>query len=220
MQVRIASLAILCLALAAVPASAQNWSYDNGPIYGSVGAWDINFGFTVSNSYVAGGTSVTGFAFGAHEFPGDMVTSVEWTLSTGPCSDPQGGCGTILGSGTASGSNLTDKFLSHNGFGFDIDLITVSNLNVAENSGTQYWLTLANAMVTNGDPVYWDENSGVGCMSKGCPSTAYENFVGTVPSEAFTISGGSSGTTPEPASFLLLASGILGLAGVLRRKLF
>ena len=149
-----------------------------------------------------------------------MVTSVEWTLSTGPCSDPQGGCGTILGSGTASGSNLTDKFLSHNGFGFDIDLITVSNLNVAENSGTQYWLTLANAMVTNGDPVHWDENSGVGCMSKGCPSTAYENFVGTVPSEAFTISGGSSGTTPEPASFLLLASGILGLAGVLRRKLF
>src|SRR5271169_5529889 len=103
MKTHIASLTILCLALAAVPASAQ-WSYDNGPIKGLVGAWDINFGFTVSDSYVAGGTSVNGFEFGVHEFPFDMMTSVDWTLSTGPCSDPQGGCGTILGSGTASGS--------------------------------------------------------------------------------------------------------------------
>ncbi len=219
MKTRIASLTILCLALAAIPASAQNWSYDNGPINGGVFAWELNFGFTVSDSYVAGGTSVTGFAFGAHEFSGDMVTSVEWILSTGPCSDPQGGCGTILGSGTASGSNLTDKFLSHNGFGFDIDLITVSNLNVPETSGTEYWLTLENAMVTNGDPLYWDQNSGTGCMSKGCPSSAYESAVGTIPSEAFTISGGSSGTTPEPGSFILLGSGMLGLAGALRQRL-
>ncbi len=218
MTTRIASLTILLLAMAAVPAWAQNWSYDNGPINGGVDGWDINFGYTVSDSYVAGGTLVTGFAFGAHEFPGDTVTSVEWILSTGPCSDPQGGCGTILGSGTASGSNLTDKFLSHNGFGFDIDLITVSNLNVPETSGTEYWLTLENAMVpNNGDPVYWDQNSGTGCMSKGCPSTAYESAVGTVPSESFTITGGS-GTTPEPGSFILLVSGLLGVAGVLRRK--
>ncbi len=218
MKLYVFSLAVLCLALAPTPGSAQNWTYDNGPINGGVDSWELNFGFTVSDSYVAGGTSVTGFAFGAHEFPGDMVTSVEWTLSTGPCSDPQGGCGTILGSGTASGSNLTDKFVSHNEFGFDIDLITVSNLNVPETSGTEYWLTLENAMVTNnGDPVYWDQNSGTGCMSKGCPSTAYESAVGTVPSESFTITGGS-GTTPEPGSFILLVSGILGVAGVLRRK--
>jgi hypothetical protein len=219
-KTRIASLTTLCLALAAVPASAQSWFYDNGPIEGSVGAWDINFGYTVSDSYVAGGTSVNSFAFGAHEFPGDKVTSVEWIVSTGPCSDPQGSCGTILGSGTASGSNLTDKFVSSNGFGFDIDLITVSNLNVPENSGTEYWLTLENAFDASGDPVYWDQNSGTGCMSKGCPSSAYESAVGTVPSESFTISGGSGGTTPEPSSFMLVASGILGLAGVLRRKLF
>ena len=214
----IVSVTIFCLALAAVPASAQMWSYDNGPINGLVDAWDINFGFTVSDSYVAGGTSVNGFAFGVHEFPGDMMTSVDWTLSTGPCSDPKGGCGTILGSGTAHGSNLNDKFLSQNEFGFDIDLITVSNLNVAEISGTQYWLTLANAMIPSGDPVYWDENSGQGCHSNGCPSTAYESAVGTVPSEAFTITGGS--TTPESSSIVLFGSGILGLAGVLRRKLF
>jgi hypothetical protein len=53
--------------------------------------------------------------------------------------------------------------------------------------------------------------------------------VGTIPSESFTVLGTQSttttsttttGTTPEPSSILLLGSGILGLAGVLRRKLF
>lgn len=35
--------------------------------------------------------------------------------------------------------------------------------------------------------------------------------------EAFTINGGQ--TVPEPSSIMLLGSGILGVAGVLRRKL-
>ena len=218
MTLRVACLAVLCLALAGIPVWAQ-WSYENGPINGIIDAWTINFGFTVSDSYVAGGTSVSGFAFGVREFPGDRMSSVGWILSTGPCSDPKGGCGSIVGSGTASGPNLTDQFVSVNAFGYDIDLITVSNLNVPEVSGTKYWLTVENAAVPSGDPVYWDENSGVGCHSPGCPSTAYENTLGTIPSESFTISGGSGGTTPEPGSFVLLGSGILGLAGVLRRKL-
>ena len=34
------------------------------------------------------------------------------------------------------------------------------------------------------------------------------------------MSGSSTGTTPEPSSIMLFGSGILGLAGVLRRKLF
>lgn len=217
-KTRIVSLTILCLALAALPAWGGSWSYENGPINGNIDGWTINFGFTVSNSYFAGGTSVDGFEFAARELPGDRVTAVDWILSTGPCSDPSGGCGTIVGAGTASGSNLTDQLLFINQFGYDIDLVTVSNLNVPEINGSEYWLTLANATVPSGDPVYWDENSGVGCQSHGCPSTAYENTLGTIPSEAFTI-GGGSGTTPEPGSILLFGSGLVGLAGILRRKL-
>ncbi len=219
-KIRIAALTVLCLTLAALPAWAGSWSYENGPINGNVDSWTINFGFTVSDSYVAAGTSVNGFQFGAHEDPGDRVTSVDWILSTGPCSDPSGGCGTIVGFGTASGSNLHDQFLFVNLFGADIDLITVSNLNVPEINGTEYWLTLANASVPSGDPVYWDENDGVGCHSAGCPSSAYDNVLGTIGSEAFTIGGGGSGTTPEPSSIMLFASGIVGLAGVLRRRLW
>jgi hypothetical protein len=63
-------------------------------------------------------------------------------------------------------------------------------------------------------------------MSPGCPSSAQESTLGTIPSEAFTLSyietttTTSSGTTPEPGSIMLFGSGILGLAGILRRKLF
>jgi hypothetical protein len=86
-----------------------------------------------------------------------------------------------------------------------------------------YWVNLQNASVPSGDPVYWDENSG--------PSQASENSVGSIPSEAFTLFGTSDTTTstttsttgtsvPEPSSIMLFGSGILALAGVLRRKLF
>jgi len=140
------------------------------------------------------------------------MLSVDWSIT----SSENGG--TVFGSGTASGNNLTDKFLSANQFGYYINEITVTGLNASVTSGTTYWLNLQNAVIQTGDPVFWDENSGVGCMSKGCPSLASDSSYGTIASESFTINGG--GSTPEPTSIMLLASGALGLAGVLRRKLF
>jgi len=208
---RIVSLAILCLTLAVIPASAQ-WSYDNGPINGTTDAWTINFGYIVSDTFTAGGASVGGFSFGTWEFSGDSLTSVDWSITSA-----ENG-GTVLGSGTVSGKALTDTFISSNQYGYDVDLITATGLNVAVTSGSTYWLNLQNAVVPSGDPVFWDENSGKGCGGAGCPSMASESSVGTIPGEAFTISGG--GTTPEPSSIMLFGSGILGLAGLLRRKLF
>ena len=214
MKAHIASLIILLLTLAGVAASAQ-MLYDNGPINGATDAWTINFGFLVSDSFVlSNGSQVTGFAFGVWEFAGDTLTSVDWSINS------EENAGTLYGSGTASGASLSDQFISVNRYGYNIDKITVSGLNVALNAGT-YWLTLQNATVPSGFPVYWDENSGVGCQSQGCPSLASEGALGTLPSESFTINGnGSSGSTPEPGSLALVASGILGVAGRLRRKLF
>jgi len=203
-----AYLVILCLALAASPAWASSWSYDNGPINGAVDAWNIASGYIVSDTFTAGGT-VNGFEFGVWEFPGDQMTSVSWAITSAENS------GTVYGSGTAG---VSDQFLYVNPYGYDIDLIKVTGLNVS-NPGGVLWLNLANAAVPSGDPVYWDENSGVGCGGAGCPSRASESSVGTIPSEAFTISGGVPSTTPEPSSIMLFGSGVLGLAGVLRRKL-
>jgi PEP-CTERM motif len=203
---RIASLVILCLALVAIPAWAD---YDNGPINGTTDAWTINFGYVVSDTFTLGAAAtVTSVSFGVWEFPGDTMSTVDWTITA-----------TENGTGVGLTSNVTDKFISTNQYGYNIDLITF-NAGVPLAAGT-YWLNLYNATVPSGDPVYWDENSGAGCKSGGCPSQASESAVGTIPSEAFTIgTSGSTGSTPEPSSIMLLGSGMLGLAGLLRRKLF
>ena len=207
MKLRIASLTILCLALASVPAWAQ--SYDNGPINGTTDAWTINFGYIVSDTYIApAGLSVTDFAFGVWEFPGDTMSSVGWSITSGENS------GTVFGSGVASGSSLTDTFVSSNQYGYNIDTITVTGLNVPETPGTKYWLNLYNAAVPSGDPVFWDENSGVGCKGSGCPSSASESAVGTIAGEAFTIRA----AFPEP-SILWYGFVGFGIVGLLRSKL-
>ena len=107
---------------------------------------------------------------------------MDWSITTGENS------GSTIASGTASGKNLTDTFVSSNQYGYDVDMIAVSNISAATSAGTTYWLNLQNAIVPSGDPVYWDENSGVGCGGSGCPSSASESAVGTIPGEAFTIS--------------------------------
>ena len=198
MKLRMASLIILCLVLAAAPAFAD---VNNGPINGTTDAWTINFGYVVSDTFTPDYTSVTGFKIGVWEFPGDVMSTVDYTISV-----------TENGTGVGGTRNVTDTFISSNQFGYDIDkisaLISVNGLSTMET----YWLNLYNAVVPSGDPVYWDENSG--------PSSASESAVGTIPSEAFTVTtSGSVNGCPEPGSILLLGSGILGSAAALRRKL-
>ena len=213
MNPRILSLTLLCLALAVAPAAAQcgpggspgcggNFSYDNGGPNGSVDAWTINFGYVVSDTFVvAFAGTVQNFDFWVWAYPGDTALTVDWSIT----SDEFGG--TTYGSGTAS---LSSQFLSSNQYGYDIDRLSATGLNIALGAGT-YWLNLQSATTAFGDPLFWDENSG--------PSSASESAVGTIASEAFYINAPGP-PTPEPSSILLFGSGIVGLAGVLRRKLF
>jgi hypothetical protein len=234
MRLGIASLAVLCLALASASAWAGNWSYDNGPICGAApascgeNAWNIT-NYIVSDTFFIDNSvnkpTATNFMFGAWELPGDTMLSVDWSLTAA-----ENG-GTIYGQGTAtggggSGGTLTDTFISVNAFGYNTDKITVTGLNVEVVSGAQLWLNLQNAVEsTSGDVGYWDESDGVGCggsdgKGANCPSLASENVLGTIPSESFTIGGTpNNGTTPEPSGIMLFGSGTLGLVGILRRKI-
>lgn len=218
MKLRIASLTILLLALVAIPAAADT-IYDNGAINGQVDGWTINFGYTVSDNFTvpAAGAQVTGLSFGAWLFPGDTLTSVDVSITSSEFG------GTTYFSGTV---NFTASNCFNNTYGYNVCTETGSITPTNLDAGT-YWLNMQNAVAASGGAVYWDENSG--------PSSASESAVGTIPSEAFTILGTgvttssttsttttttSGGTTPEPSSILLLGSGALGLAGLLRRKLF
>src|ERR1700678_1785949 len=206
---RVVLLAVIGLCLAAVPAAAQTlWS--NGPVNGTTDAWTINFGFVVSDSFTigSGGAPVVGVNFYAWTFPSDVLETAEVSITSSE-----------FGGTTYSDQvvNFTQSACSANQLGFNVCLESSSGLAPVNLAAGTYWLNLENATVNDGDPIYWDENSG--------PSSASENSVGTIPSEAFTIYSNDSimsttSTTPEPTSVMLWGSGIIGLAGAIRRNLF
>ncbi len=208
MKLRIASLTLLALCLAVVPAVAQGVLYDNGPINGTTDAWTINSGFVVSDSFTLNAaSSISDLSFGAWLEPGDVLLSAEVSITSSEFG------GTSFFDQTV---NFTESGCVANQVGFNVCTESGSLPRPSLNAGT-YWLNLDNAVTSEGAPVYWDENSG--------PSSASENSVGTIPSESFTLmnretGSGTSGSTHEPSSIMLFGSGILGLAGVIRRKLF
>lgn len=203
-------LPLACALFLTVQPAAADTVYTNGPINGTTDAWPLNFGFVTSDTFTVGGggATITGLNFGAWVLDGDVIYSVEAAITSSE-----------FGGATYTDQlvNLTQSACSLNQYGFNV-CTESGTFGTAVNLGAgTYWLTLENAQNAQfDDPVYWDENSG--------PSQASQNSVGTIPSEAFTILGSNgtttSGTVPEPSSVILLGSGILGLAGLQRRKLF
>ncbi len=213
MKLRIASLSLLALTLVTIPAMAQT-VYSNGAINGNTDAWTINFGFIVSDTFnvTNNNTTITGGSFGMWLFSGDTLSSAEVSITSGENS------GTSYFDQTL---NFTQGACTVNQYGYNVCQENTTFNGPTLNAGS-YWLNLQNTSIPNGDPAYWDENSG--------PSKASENSVGSIPSEAFTVLGSSTTTSsttsstttsvPEPSSIMLFGSGILGLASLVRRKLF
>jgi hypothetical protein len=210
LKTRIALLSLLtiaCLVLAVAPAMAD--TYTNGPLNGTADGWTIMGGFTVSDSFTLAGsdTAVTAFHFNYWDASSqDLLTTADLALGT-----------TSFGGAPGTTVAFSSTFLGTNQYGYNLYQADATGLNIPWSGGAGF-ATLGNACTNSGcgaTPIYWDENSG--------PSTAYENTLGSIPSESFTISGSGSTIpppgTPEPSSIMLFGSGILGLAGVLRRKM-
>ncbi len=192
----------LSFGMLAGPAAAQ--IYDNGPRDGNTDAWTINFGFVVSDSFqLSSPTVVAGMSFATWMFAGDVLQSADVSFTSQEFGGTRFFSGTVL---------FTQSGCVANGFGFNVCTETGIFSGPSLNAGT-YWLNLQNAVVSNGDPVYWDENGG--------PSSASESSIGTIPSESFALFGVCDDrkdsppcgppppTTPEPGGFLLLGSGIV-----------
>ena len=134
---------------------ARSTIYDNGPINGTTDAWAINFGFVISDTFTTGGGSVDGMTFGAWLYPGDTLTSAELSIT----SSPNGGTSYFDQTVT-----FTQEGCTGNQFGFNVCTVSTSFTGPQLPNG-MYWVNLQNASVPSGDPVYWDENSGMGCES-------------------------------------------------------
>lgn len=200
---RITSMLLLGLALACAPAFASNVVYSNGPINGTINAWNISSGFAVADGFdIFTTTTITGFDVGLWVNPGETPYYTEWGLADKP--DWLGGTFVAFGAGyfsntlycLACGAGVADIYTS-----------TVSGLNVTVPAGF-YFLELLNGLTAQAGDEFWDQNNG--------PSFAYENTVGIIESEAFTVYGSA---TPEPGTILMLGSALVGAAGVLRRKM-
>jgi hypothetical protein len=115
--------------------------------------------------------------------------------------------------------NIAQSGCFTNAYNYQVCTETASFNGPTLGNGT-YWVNLLNAVTLDDDPIYWDENSGVGCHSQGCPSEAAPGGEGTLPSESFSILGTSTGTSsvPEPESLVLFSGGLLTVVGFLRRK--
>jgi hypothetical protein len=167
-----------------------------------------SFNVTSNNS-----STITGATFGMWLTPGDTLVSAELSIS----SQENGGISYF-----DETVNFTQSGCVMNQFGYDVCRENTTFFGGPTLEDGTYWLNVQNATTTGGNPVYWDENSG--------PSLASQNEVGTIPSEAFTVLGTGTttfdvtvttgGTVPEPSSMMLFGSGILSLAGLVRRKLF
>ncbi len=213
-------LAGLACMIMAGPAVAQTL-YSNGPINGTVTGYGIYGGLMASDTFtLATDSHVTGFDFGAWVRQGDQPLTVDWSITSNH------GGGTLFDQGTASLTNVFHNSYSAGGdsYTYDIyDAFATIDVNLA--AGT-YWLNLTNATDnTHPEDIYWDINAGVGCTGSDgggadCPSLGYFNIAGTIPSESFNITGASGqGSVPEPGTLMLFGSGVIGLAGMVRRRL-
>ena len=166
--------------------------YDNGPIDGNSYAWTINFGFVVSDSFTVGAAAnVTGMTFGSWLFPGDVLESAEISITA----QPNGGTSYFDQTVSFSQSGCTVNQL-----GYNVCTETGSSFASPTLQPGTYWVNLQNTNVNTGDPAYWDQNSGVGCTSPGCPSLASSSDVGTIPSESFTMLGSGHPLRPPASS--------------------
>ncbi len=187
-------LTVLCLTLAAVPASADTVLFSNYPIDGSTDGYTINNGYEATDSFgpiwycfsSCPAYTLDQFKFGVWIYPGDAVTSVTWSIDSTPFGSGTGNINYGRGAGCSECATVTTKFISLNEYGYQVAEVTVSGLNNGSLASlppnTWAWLTLKDATtygaskVTN-DPVYWDVKN---CTGWNCP-TAYFGGPGQTP---------------------------------------
>lgn len=189
---------LFCLMLSVAPAHADTL-YNNGTASEFLPMWDISGTNAVSNQFTCNfGTCNTQYLEFDATFTGGNYSAqnVNWSITSAP----------FGGTTFASGTSALPQFYVCDGD----NIVCLLDINFATSltKGT-YYVNLSGA----DGPLEWDTPSN---PLNGNNAYDMTNGITTqIQGEGFLIRGTS---TPEPGSFLLLGSGVLGLAGVLRRR--
>ncbi len=226
MRIALASLfTLVCLALAALPATATTLFSTGLPQNNLVGTQEFKPFGAIAVSYVCStpDCDVESISFWVHDHTGTVpvLGSLTWTL--GPHPFLFSGPGVTQGS-TSSFTNLgcmgsaTSPVVQQCDFSFNL------GQSVDVPFSVRNWLTISGMSVGAQVDTFWDGCSVNSASNCAASSGQTKNLItGMVTnsnvSQAFTISGTPTGVVPEPGSILMLGTGILGFAGVLRRKL-
>jgi hypothetical protein len=182
-----------------------NAFFIDGPNPGPYSQW-------IADQFTATGSGTLGVLdFGIWVPTGSTPTTVTWWLGTSYLDNSIGG-------GTAALNGTNSTYFTSNGYGFDVYNVSLTGLSsLALASGSTYYLTLGNANDSFGYQYdAWDVNGGPALCNFGVGSTFYGGC--GAGGEAFTLYTSGS-TTPEPGSMIMFGTGVLGLAGVLRRRI-
>ena len=194
-------------AIASAPAFADSVLYDNttSNSYGPDGATYLCPNQITDSFTLSGPAVVDAATFPIWVRSGDSVASVSWEITSQPFG------GSTLAAGDATSLPNTPVFPDYHSSEFDILQESVSIPDLTLGPGT-YWFEISDLTSKIYSAGYWDNSFGT--------STAYQNNPSNaIQSESFQILGATDAAIPEPSSFLLLASGLAGLAGMVRRKL-
>lgn len=216
MKVKLVFATLVVLTLATF-ARASTIIYDNGgpnQLNGNeMTEWVQTEEFTLTSSQ-----TLTDIHFWDVEASGAYTGSITWWITGDTGGNPD--FTNILATGNTAVTHTATGICVFFGCEFTNDW-TISPLALA--AGTEYHLALHNGPVTDTtrNGFYWettgnvDAQTGLECnLTNGA---CYSSWFNNGQEHAFYLTGGTS--VPEPGTLVMLGTGILGLAGALRRKL-
>jgi hypothetical protein len=211
-------VAVLMLSLSAWAGSTlYNQPFDQtGNVYASQNDTTGGNGLfaQVYDNFMLGASStITEVQFVGGYWNGDPGGVTGWTVNF--YADSEGMPGALLQTYHLDGLG-GETYLGNFG-GTPIYSYDITGLNFQALAGQQYWLDIYPDL---GFPPQWGWASGT-----GGDGVAWQDFLGersqVGADMAFTLIGNSTtGATPEPGTLVMFGTGMVGLAGFLRRKLF